>query len=200
MDFCFSPLTPPHPPPMRDDSKVLGKLIIRLAKQDDLKGLTEVLTDSFHPPDGLLSWIQPVLRLGIYEDLRSRLRQNTPYYRCLVASQWIETPQGQKEIVVGTTELSLRSGLLNTQEVPYISNLAVSPLYRRKGIAQQLLLRCEQIAQEWEHSSLWLHVLEDNHGAKQLYTLNHYQLSRVEFSLGEWLFKRSQRLLLCKQL
>ena len=58
---------------------------IRAAQPGDLAGLAELLADSFHSQHGILGWAYPLLRLGIYEDLRNRLRSTSPHHICLVA-------------------------------------------------------------------------------------------------------------------
>tara|TARA_B110000971_G_scaffold60026_1_gene61323 strand:- start:98 stop:460 length:363 start_codon:yes stop_codon:yes gene_type:complete len=51
----------------------------------------------------------------------------------------------------------------NTQIVrPYLSNLCVSPKFRRRGLGKQLCQLCEQIAAEnWNYDEIFLHVVED---------------------------------------
>ncbi|MEL4895161.1 GNAT family N-acetyltransferase [Crocosphaera sp. Alani8] len=173
-------------------------LNIREAKLKDIKALTEVLTLSFHPPGGWLSFIQPILKLGVYEDLRLRLRGTTPYYCCLVAVEIIKTPDETKKKVIGTIELSLKSGFDNGYL--YISNLAVLESHRRKGIAKQLLRQCEEIASKWGYSTLNLHVLEDNYAAKKLYLSNGYQIGETQVFWPNWRWFRSQKLFLTKKI
>ena len=143
----------------------------------------------------------PFLKLGICEDLRSRLRSNTPYYACLVASI-PATPLAEKEKIAGTVEIALRTSpwSANREQHLYISNLAVITSYRRQGIAQKLLLKCDQIALEWGFQDLSLHVLENNFQARQLYSKSGYQLSKTEHSLWASVLKRPRRLLLSKRL
>ncbi|MDJ0508749.1 MAG: GNAT family N-acetyltransferase [Crocosphaera sp.] len=172
--------------------------IIREAQLEDIKALTEVLTVSFHPAKGWLLFVQPLLKLGIYEDLRSRLRGKTPYYCCLVAVEVTQNASVNSGKIVGTIELSLRTGF--NSHYLYISNLAVIESHRRQGIAQSLLHQCEQIASKWGYDTLNLHVLEDNEGAKQLYLQNGYQVSATETTWPNWLFSRSQRLFLQKKI
>ncbi|NJK28271.1 MAG: hypothetical protein HC925_07035 [Coleofasciculaceae cyanobacterium SM2_3_26] len=40
----------------------------------DLSQLADLLAQSFHTNTGIAGWFYPVFRLGIYEDLRLRLR------------------------------------------------------------------------------------------------------------------------------
>jgi ribosomal protein S18 acetylase RimI-like enzyme len=176
-------------------------ITIRGLISQDLNGLAEVLTDSFHSCEGFMSWTYPLFKLGVYEDLRTRLRSpQTPYHVCLVAIA--KTNLQTQETVIGSAEIAIRSQFSWSEfepQHPYISNLAVSPNYRRKGVAKKLLLRCEQTALEWGFSKISLHVLENNDQAKRLYLNNGYHLHKVESSLTNWLFKRPRRLLLEKQ-
>ena len=171
---------------------------IREANLKDIKALTEVLTLSFHPPKGWLAFLQPILKLGVYEDLQLRLRGKTPYYCCLVAVESTITPSETQEKVIGTIELSLKTGF-NCHYL-YISNLAVLEGHRRKGIAKQLLKQCEQIASKWEYDTLNLHVLDNNDAAKKLYLNNGYQIAETELMWPHWPWFRSHKLFLNKKL
>ncbi len=175
-------------------------LAIRIAKPKDINEITEVLMVSFHPPRQFWRWFYPLIRLGIYEDLRSRLRSASPHYQCLVAYRSFKTNQATLEEIIGTVELSLRSGLSRSSPGLYLANLAVNPEYRRQGVGRLLLTKCEQIAGEWGFQKVFLHVLEDNESAKRLYFSIGYQLERTEFSLESWLFRKPKRLLLGKRI
>ncbi|GBF80494.1 GNAT family N-acetyltransferase [Aphanothece sacrum] len=198
MEFCRLSSVFSYRSTPRDSHRKTPPVTIRIAQIHDIKGLVEVLTQSFHPPHGWLSWLQPVLKLGVYEDLRTRLSSSYPYYRCLVALESGEIARENLPSIVGTVEIALRNGLIN--ESLYISNLAVSHTYRRQGVARNLLLKCEQIAVEWDHQSLSLHVLEDNYPAKKLYLSLGYQLLKTEISWHNLLFKSPKRLFLQKTL
>lgn len=174
-------------------------LKIRTAQPKDLKELVEVLSRSFYKPQTTILGIQPLLRLGITEDIRGRLRSDKPNYRCLVAFSTPTTFPTAPPTLVGTVELALRNQMM-AKQIPYISNLAIIPEYRRQGIAKQLLLKCERIALEWGFKELSLHVLENNLAAQQLYFSNGYQLQKIEHSLSSWLFKQPKRLFLAKQI
>ncbi|BAP17669.1 GNAT family N-acetyltransferase [cyanobacterium endosymbiont of Epithemia turgida] len=176
----------------------LGRLpvIVRVAQMSDIKGLTEVLIGSFYSPKQWLSWLQPLFRLEIHEDLRTRFRSHSPYYCCLVAMVPSETFNDSQESVIGTVEITLGSRFYS--QSLYISNLAVSHAYRKQGVAKHLLQKCEQVALEWGHRSLSLHVLEDNYPAKRLYLNNGYQIQRIELAWQSWLLKTPRRLFLKK--
>ncbi|GAB4302959.1 MAG: N-acetyltransferase [Oscillatoriaceae cyanobacterium] len=196
----------------------LSLIRIRAAHLKDLHGIADVLTDSFHSREGWEGWMRPVFRLGIYEDMRTRLREakpssapgagyvnggGTPYYACLVSvlprsGTVSDVPE---ETVVGTVEIGVRSLELWTPGASpqiYVSNLAVAPAYRRQGVASQLLIACEAIARQWGAHDLYLHVLQDNRSARRLYFNLGYRLHRVEPSLISWVLRRPKRLLLRK--
>ncbi|MGF1487699.1 MAG: GNAT family N-acetyltransferase [Prochloraceae cyanobacterium] len=179
-------------------------VFIRAARLEDIPTLASILTDSFHPPRGLMYFMYPVYRLGVCEDLRGRLRSRSSHYNCLVAIACLGTPEVQNNVIVGTVELSVRSGYSayadRPASGPYIANLAVDSSYRRKGIARKLLLKCEQVARNWGFSELSLHVLEDNDRARKLYLTSGYQLISAESGFGNWFFNNPKRLLLSKKI
>jgi ribosomal protein S18 acetylase RimI-like enzyme len=196
---------------------------VRSVQQQDLASLAEVLVDSFHSREGILGLFYPFLRMGIYEDLRSRLRNKTHRYACLVAVQTAKTEplnaaylhqlamvpgMGDRFEIpargrpIGTVELSVRSPQpWNTRQGTgylYLSNLAVQSEYRRHGVAQQLLQACEQMALDWGFENIYLHVLENNPSARRLYRRAGYQLHEVEAGIGTWLMGQPKQLFLRK--
>lgn len=177
---------------------------IRAAQTDDVAGLTEILADSFHAQDGILGWAYPFLKLGIYEDLRNRLRSTVPNHICLVAVKYNNqtVAHAKNSELMAIVELSPRYTLLNRDRARYlyISNLAVRGTYRRRGIAYQLLLKCEHIASNWGFQDLYLHVLENNYQARQLYHKLGYQLEQVDFSWSALFLRRPRQILLHKRL
>lgn len=194
--------------PTAAQSDAYSHFQIRAALPGDLTSLAEILADSFHSHQGILGWAYPLLRLGIYEDLLNRLRSTLPHYICLVAVEGavnIATEgccHGASNIA-GTVEMVLRSTdpfARTTGRYLYLSNLAVRPTYRRQGVASQLLLSCEQVALEWGFQDLYLHVLENNHQARQLYFKLGYRLYKVDSSWNAWLLGRPRQLLLHKRL
>ncbi|HIK11760.1 MAG TPA: GNAT family N-acetyltransferase [Oscillatoriaceae cyanobacterium M33_DOE_052] len=196
----------------------LSLIRIRAAQLKDLHGIADVLTDSFHSREGWEGWMRPVFRLGIYEDMRTRLREAKPtyglgtsyakgasnvYYACLVSvlRRSVAVSDLSEETVVGTVEIGVRSLELWTPGSSphiYLSNLAVAPAYRRQGVASQLLIACEEIARQWGAHDLYLHVLQNNRSARRLYFNLGYRLHRVEPSLIDWFLHRPKRLLLRK--
>ena len=67
------------------------------------------------------------------------------------------------------------------QERPLLSNLAVSPKYRGKGIAKSLCREAEALAlKEWEYDEVLLRVEESNPKARSLYRKIGYRVAAVD--------------------
>jgi ribosomal protein S18 acetylase RimI-like enzyme len=179
----------------------LERISIRTADIEDSITIAEILADGFHSNMGLYNWLYPVVRLGIYEDVKNRLLSKTSRYLCLVASN--SNSLGE-ECVLGTVEVAVRSPLFweigHHKPYVYISNLAVDRDYRRQGIGKKLLEVCEVKASEWGFPEIYLHVLDNNREARQLYLSLGYQLRQAESSWSWLWFKQPNRLLLCKSL
>ena len=187
----------------------ISRFSIRVAAANDLTQLADILAMSFHSREGFVEWVYPVLRLGIYEDLKNRLRSKAEHYICLVAELVSREEKTQNyrshrdQCTAGTIEMALRSRLpwqIPNSDYPYLSNLAVHPEYRRQGVAQQLLNNCEDTAREWGFSEIYLHVLENNHGARQLYYQAGYRLQQIDWNWSYWLFGQPRRLFLRKDI
>ena len=196
----FSFLVSPAQPLLPLEEAVLtvrSTFSIRTAQARDLGSTAEILADSFHERSGIMGWIFPLLRLGIHEDLKNRLRSAPPHYGCLVARV------DQAEELAGTIEVALRLPPVWQSlhpHYPYISNLAVRKLYRRQGAAMQLLIACERLVLLWGFEDLYLHVLENNYEARRLYLKAGYQLRGVEQNWWSWLLGHPKRLFLHKHL
>lgn len=198
VNFCLSDSTYQKPEPSGQSSDS-SRFVVRTAQQRDLNGMADILADSFYSRTGIIGWVYPLLRLGIYEDLRLRIRCTPPNSICLVA---VDTTSGG-DCLVGTVEMALRSTSFwqnASSHYPYISNLAVRKSYRRRGVAQKLLLTCEQTALEWGLQNLYLHVLENNYQARQLYCKVGYRVQEIDnnFSVSFW--KQPRKLFLHKDL
>ncbi|MEA5470526.1 GNAT family N-acetyltransferase [Spirulina sp. 06S082] len=198
--------------PLSQSPNLATPLEIRMANLGDVRGLSAILADSFYSHQGFMFLIHPLLRLGISEDLRTRLKSATPHYSCLAAIATIDTPSAQKQDTAGVVEMTVRSNYQTTKakesggkvgefsDYLYLSNLAVSQSYRRQGIARRLLLSCEPLALKWGYQDIYLHVLDDNEGAKQLYLNLGYNIDRIESYPNRWIVPRPNRLLLRKTL
>lgn len=162
----------------------------------DIHAIADVLARSFHPPEGMEGIFFPFRRLTIAQDLKQRLQEKETGYCCLVA--WIGSQ------AVATLEISLRRlpqlpERTRRQRQPYISNLAVHPGWRRRGIARELLIGAEGIVHAWGHGLLHLHVLESNGPARSLYHGLGYRALHTTSDPWTWLGFPKQ-LLLYKQL
>lgn len=176
-----------------------GQFQIRPATSADLTAVTQIIAESFHSQNGIWGLTFPLVRLGIYEDLRHRLASPSPHQVCLVA---VDTNHAANNIV-GTVELCVRFNETWTQigrSFPYLSNLAVHSQYRRQGAASELLTACDKIALSWGFNDLYLHVLENNHQAKQLYFKLGYQVCNIESHWNTFLTRRSRQIFLHKHL
>lgn len=176
---------------------------VRTASLRDLDRLADVLTASFYDRDGWRQWVYPFIRLGIYEDLKQRLKAQSPRYACLAA---MATPAKSstatnEDAIAGTVEASLRQPWpWQGDRHVYISNLAVDQTFRRQGIAIALLRSCEQVAQRWGIYELHLHVMEDNLAARSLYRKAGFSVVQAEDSPASWLGLQARRLLMHKTL
>ncbi len=203
-----------RPEPSSISRWLVSDVAVRRATSQDLRTLSEILAASFHETQGWRTWLLPLIRLGIYEDLRHRLRDRHHPHACLVAidgdrPRLVQGRDGafldRDDQLLGTVELSLKSTpatmwQMNGLSYPYISNLAVRPQARRCGVARQLLAACEQTALEWGFRDVYLHVLDNNLPARALYTQLGYRIRRVEITWGASWFGQPRQLFLSKSL
>ena len=185
---------------------------IRMANLGDLEQLTEVLASSFYDRTGWLAWLYPLAKLGIQEDLKQRLKLNRTHYACLAIvvvdaanypGEKADLERADRGQIVGTVEIAQRQSWPwqgTHAKYAYISNLAVDPGFRRRGLAAQLLTACESLALAWQLDHLYLHVMEDNPGARRLYRRAGFEVFQTEETLAVWLGLQPRRLLLQKTL
>lgn len=175
---------------------------IRVARLEDLPSLAVLIIESFYPPESWINWLSPLLRMGIHQELGGRLRFTSSDYACLVATRDVLDSSTDVNLV-GTVEVALRRlspWQFSASKHPYISNLAVKLDYRRQKVAQQLLFACEQTVLGWGLQDLYLHVLENNQPARQLYAKLGYQVKCIDGTWPQLLFGQPRRLLLHKHL
>jgi ribosomal protein S18 acetylase RimI-like enzyme len=175
---------------------VITDLAQVVAAQSDLPSISALLVRNFqlYPPG--MGWLTPVMRRGVLEDLRQRLRHAGKYYACYRAVLGNE--------IVGTAELSLRPvqvryGWLwqgKSDRAPYLANLAVETRHRRRSVARQLMITCEQQAEAWGYGQIYLTVMADNQAARSLYENAGYEIVRRD---AGWL-RRGEKLLMRKAL
>ena len=175
---------------------------IRAAQLKDSPQVVRVLLDSFYAQAKATQWLYWILRIGITEDVKAKVKLPADQYACLVATT-LHPDSAKSDEVVGTAEISQRpceTWQFFPPQRAYLSNLAIRPGYRRKGAAQQLIETCETIAQGWGFRYLYLHVMADNTAAKQLYEQAGYKLCEVSNPVLSALGLRPKRLLLSKRL
>ncbi|MGB3205622.1 MAG: GNAT family N-acetyltransferase [Crinalium sp.] len=201
MNLEFSFVTPNQPRLVEPSTFAASDFVIRDVNSEDIYSIAEILADSFHSRLGIMQWLYPVLRLGIYEDLRTRIRSKSPNQIGLVAVIPSLKDDSGNECVAGTIEMAMRRsfGRRSSQSL-YISNLAVSKTFRRKGVADKLLKACDLKALEWGFKELELHVLDNNYPARQLYEKNGFQLQENEPDWISQFLNQPQKLLLRKEL
>jgi ribosomal protein S18 acetylase RimI-like enzyme len=178
---------------------------VRTVQETEIHHVADIITRSFHFDRGWLSWLTPLFKLGIAEDLRHRLRTggsgSSPSQPQQVCSIAVYTDRGKSQ-VIGTIELGVRTAHFRQpyHRYVYISNLAVSRDFRRRGVAQELIKNCEQLTKAWGYSDLYLHVMGSNERGRGLYQKLGYESisSELVWSILPW--RRPERLFLRKQL
>ncbi|CAM9906024.1 unnamed protein product [Pylaiella littoralis] len=60
--------------------------------------------------------------------------------------------------------------------LPYISNVLVHPHVRRQGLANRLMLRCEEQARDWGYTQVYLHVDLTYYPAVRMYETMGYEM------------------------
>ncbi len=196
--WFFNPL---HQQPVTAEPKPPAcQFQIRAAAPADLTAVSQIIAESFHSQKGLWQWTFPLLRLGIYEDLKHRLTLPPSQHVCLVA---VDTTMDVMPQLVGTVEIGVRfsdSWMHLGRSFPYLSNLAVHPQYRRQGAASILLQAAEKITHSWGFQDLYLHVLESNHPAQELYFKLGYRVYKIESHWNAFFFGRSRQIFLRKHI
>ena len=175
---------------------------IRAAQQKDLSQIVGVLLDSFYAQAQATQWLYWILRIGIQEDIKAKIKAPAGQYACLVAAT-LHPKSAHCDQVIGTAEISQRpceTWQMFPPKRAYLSNLAVSPNHRRQGAAMQLISTCENIAQRWGFQETYLHVMADNVAAQELYQRAGYRPCEVSNPVLSRLGLRPQRLLLAKRM
>jgi ribosomal protein S18 acetylase RimI-like enzyme len=144
---------------------------IENCKYADLNVVSDIIMDSFY--DGKVGW-RRLLKLAEL----NRLQLNFPYvdtdlHRMLVAvmtSSPDDTIKVSERIVVGFVDVDARPCKPEIKlPRPYLSDLAVDPNYRRRGIAQALIETCEEFVQNIPKKELYIRVEETNEAAVEMY-------------------------------
>ncbi len=180
------------------------QIAVRAVKEEEIHYVADIITRSFHFDRGWKAWFTPLFKLGIAEDLRHRLRSNCTRTQSLQQVCSIALYGNiDRAQVVGTIEVGVRNAhdRSHPHRYVYISNLAVSRDFRRRGVARELLNNCEQISQSWGYTELYLHVMSDNYRGLSLYQKLGYEIVSTELVWSWWFWwHRPERLFMCKRL
>lgn len=185
--------------PDRDAGAANVCIEVRPLQRQDIPAIADTVITCFHDRSHWWSCLwNPLLSMGVREDLHSQLRSHRTDRTCLVAAAKNITTGS--EHIAGTVEISLRRDWVRSPSIStYISNLAVRADYRRQGVGRRLLLASERVARDWATSCLSLHVMEDNPVARKLYEVHGYRLQRTEMDWSN-LWGAPRRLFLSKYL
>lgn len=176
---------------------------IRSAQHQDLPQIVAVLLASFYPQAQATQWLYWLMRVGIQEDIKTRLKTPANQYACLVAVPVDAQSAQAKGEIIGTAEISQRpceTWRFLPPKRAYLSNLAIAPKCRRQGAALQLLQTSESIARNWGFHKIYLHVMANNAAAQALYAQAGYQQCEVSNPVLSKLGLRPERRLLSKHL
>ena len=176
---------------------------IRSAQRQDLSKIVAVLLASFYPTAQATQWLYWLMRVGIQEDIKTRMKPPANQYACLVALRLATHSAQATGDIVGTAGISQRpceTWKLIPANLSYLSNLAIAPHYRRQGAASQLLQTAESIALSWGFHRTYLHVMANNAAAQALYLQAGYEPCEVSNPNLSGLGNRPQRIKLSKQL
>jgi ribosomal protein S18 acetylase RimI-like enzyme len=141
---------------------------IKNCQYADLNAASDIIMASFY--DDKVSWRRFVKLAEL-----NRLQQNFPYgatnlHQMLVAVLSSPSSNGER-VVVGFVDIDARPCKTEIPlPRPYLSDLAVDPKYRRRGIAQALIERCENFIKDIPKPELYIRVAETNEAALAMYT------------------------------
>ncbi len=184
-----------------------AQIEIRPVNEDEIHCVADIITRSFHFDRGWMAWFTPLFKIGIAEDLRNRLRTRVPSALHSKPQQQVCSialcVDGAQSCISGTVEVGVRTAERYRQHhhrYVYLSNLAVSKDFRRRGVAQKLIESCEQQTLNWGYTEIHLHVMGNNERGRNLYQKLGYEVisSELVWSIIPW--HRPERLFLRKQL
>lgn len=136
---------------------------IRRGTFRDLRGVADIMMDCFYEESSLMYHYHRMLELD-------RVQNNFPYdssrHDYFVAC----CPEGT---IIGFVDIDARpSARKDAPPRPYLSDLAVSSKWRRRGIASRLVERCEAKAREMGKSKMYMRVEGSNVAALRMYCDN----------------------------
>jgi ribosomal protein S18 acetylase RimI-like enzyme len=184
-----------------------AQIEIRPVKEDEIHCVADIITRSFHFDRGWMAWFTPLFKIGIAEDLRNRLRTRVPTSIHHKPQQQVCSialcVDREQSYISGTVEVGVRTAERYRQShyrYVYLSNLAVSKDFRRRGVAQKLIESCEQQTTDWGYTEIHLHVMGNNERGRNLYQKLGYEVISSEFVWSIIPWHRPERLFLRKQL
>jgi ribosomal protein S18 acetylase RimI-like enzyme len=167
---------------------------IRDSQYGDLHGAADVIMRSFYA-NATSPWKQ-MYTMGEL----NRLQQGFPYadkelHRMLLA---ISTAEGEEELVVGFCDIDARipnqKTSYNYNPRPYLSDLAVHPDHRRKGIARALIQTSEEFCLgNMNREEIYIRVEKTNTAALKMYQhMNYFRITNPDDPLGNIVLLRKK--------
>jgi ribosomal protein S18 acetylase RimI-like enzyme len=165
-----------------------SKVYYRLAAFNDLKPFSKILVNTFEGEDTQNSTALRVVKAtGVMLDLESRFLQmkklNQSYGLFLATIKSSNDCSNQPSIIGGIEVGNWTSQFLELDEqLPFLSNLAVLPNYRRKGIATNLVAVGETYAKTC-FEQRWLYAAVDKQNQIALHFYQKLNYFSVNFKL-----------------
>ncbi|MCO5567698.1 hypothetical protein L7F22_021392 [Adiantum nelumboides] len=189
-----------------------GQLVIRAVRIEQIKGLENLLTDSYSElMRGPLTY-RPVLAWILSSYLRER-QTHLPNTVTLVGlykpseETMVHEELAPKWWLAGAVEVSFNAsgkpdGMqapLPPEDAPFLSNMAVLKRFRRRGIGRELLKAAEQLALQMGSTEMYLHCRMVDEAPLNMYRSTGYSVLETDSILSLLLFQR-RRHLMYKQL
>lgn len=181
----------------------VGLLSILPLQDEDERGASVLLTKSFADKDrrGFTE-----IRTYVHEMLQSPPDGVMLVARLLPSDSSLLQP-GKTSLIVGLAVLSFNTATreqMPTLQPPdhaaYLSNIAVDSQYRRQGIASVLLRMCEQITQDAQLCSLYLHARVSDSGPQAFYRKSGYLTAGTDNKMSAMWHHITPRILMYKDL
>jgi ribosomal protein S18 acetylase RimI-like enzyme len=159
----------------------------------ELGAVADIIIDSFYTSK--TSWIK-LYRLGEL----NRLQQNFPTTDTDLHQMLVAVTIDNHEKVVGFCDVDARPTGTGTHPPlprPYLSDLAVDPEYRRRGIAKSLVQRGESFLQEIAvppGEELFIRVEESNQAAISMYKGLGYETVGIDEEKDKTIFRLWKKL------
>ncbi|KAH7365531.1 hypothetical protein KP509_18G033200 [Ceratopteris richardii] len=192
----------------RVNNYLKGRLVIRALRVEQMKDVEILLTDSYAE----LMWgpltYKPALAWVLSTYLRER-QACLPHAVTLVGlyepSENTKSDIGSKPkwCVSGAVEISFNSlgkpknmqTPLPPEDAPFMSNMAVSKTYRRRGIGRELLKAAEELVLQLGGHELYLHCRMIDEAPLTMYTKSGYSVVATDNVFSLLLFQRRKHLM-----